>query len=803
MLYVSEFYSINSKLYKVELTTGGERTPVASFKLAGTPFKTEMDSDKHIYSPIKAQGGTITMLTDSLPLDLYAKTAKGTKIEVKSGTGALETVHFTGYLTPCAYTQPYDHEIEELEMECVDGLCVLKELPYRSSKKNEAATFLSIIMNCLRQAECFSYIYISDNVQMTATSSISITDKLRVSEQNFFTEKDYDGQPDDDVAMSCYDVLWEIMQYLGMTMTAVGDKVYCLDYDAIRKGHNTYIQYDISASPTPLSGTLSHTHKIKPGSYAESGTTITLTEIYNKLTVKDDFYTIDTITDAVDNVKNWINITAPTDPRAAGSWIGSSSNYLLGEVFTFDDGDNFYIGVIKNDSGQPYFVMVKFYRNPLITTYHYSMTTNVLVSNAPYESDMMYSKLWDAKGANLVAELVQPIDSDTYNRWLRPIQNGWNRYTQARKLEKLGELVGLNNLQNKKLTKYILCMNQDDHHISHELVKAYPYFTIKKDVPAVFGGESACIIISGTLLRHDQWRCAFPLCGKQGTRKNTSIYKGESYFWAQLRWGTKYFTDDTYQWGEWKGQWVDRVAYFRIYYGDPLKEQKSADFFDKDLPIYNTAALVWGLNENGYYVPAPEGQNLEGTIEFTVFANKDTKGHKDIKNGADKKNSYDTYKPRVVFFKNLDIKLVYEDDTLKEEEAKEDTYYTNEVDGRKVEADDMSFKICTPDDKTSSYSTVTYHDDAGANQNIDKLYNAATQQSLRQEEQMIVKFVSQYSDPRVKLKCELRDDTGIKPWSLMEYGLMEGKKFIVDAMDRDYREDKVTATLVEKTNQYK
>lgn len=188
--YISEFTSLNGVSYKVEITTEkGNNTEV--FTLGGNPFVTSMDSDgKTIYAPIKTSGATIEMITPNLKYDIYSAKAQGTKIKlIDESTNKVEWV---GYVTPCAYTQDWDEDREVMEIEAVDGIASLKGVPFRTNKKN-VETFLNIIFKVLKRCDCYHYLYITDNIRLTATDTTNILSKIRVSEENFFDSKDYEN----------------------------------------------------------------------------------------------------------------------------------------------------------------------------------------------------------------------------------------------------------------------------------------------------------------------------------------------------------------------------------------------------------------------------------------------------------------------------------------------------------------------------------------------------------------------------------------------------------------------------------
>ncbi|WP_180275182.1 hypothetical protein [Prevotella intermedia] len=92
-------------------------------------------------------------------------------------------------------------------------------------------------------------------------------------------------------------------------MTAVADKdiVYFLDYDAIKNGINEYYSYSID-NPTPTKITLAHSKTIIGSDYSGGGSSLSMDNVYNKVTVTDDFYTFDEV--LPDMFDNAVNITA-------------------------------------------------------------------------------------------------------------------------------------------------------------------------------------------------------------------------------------------------------------------------------------------------------------------------------------------------------------------------------------------------------------------------------------------------------------------------------------------------------------
>lgn len=805
MKYTSEFAALNGTNYKVEIDTP-KGSGTKTFTLGGNPFVTSMDSDgKTIYSPIKSTGATIEMVTDGLPFDLYS--GQTTQIKVTLTNTTSNTVEWVGYVTPCAYDMGFDEERETIEIECVDGLAALKDMPYRSTNK-DVDTFLNVVFKCLKRVGCYKNLYVTDNIQMTANGTESVMSKLRISEANFFDSKDSESQPDDSVAWNCYDVLFEVMQYMGYTITAVGEDVYILDYDALVKGRTKFFKYSLTGSSigSPSNVTLSHSHHITGTSYAENGTKVSLDEVFNQVTVVDEFSEIESLVDGFNSSKNLTNITASYDTTLK-NWFRNDNRFLESEVFTVKnkagEDESFFVVLQKCDHGNIYFIVGKFYKNPMLTTYHYS-TTNTKLSESGFEP-MMYSKLWNGKGAIDVGYFTKRIDTSKYNEWRADIPSNWDGQTKEKKLEQFGTLAKIGNIGNKNLTNYILCLNQDTNHIEHDKVRQYPFFTIKKDIPAIFGGDGGYLVLKGSLIRHYQFNAPFPQngdCYRHSDTKKTSIYANEGYIWARLKWGNKYWKCE----GDYteEGKWVTTPSDFKIFYGDPTKETRVDDWQDKDVKFYNNCGALWGVDEDGYYIPVPNDGNLSGTVEWTIYANKDTKGKWARNNKRDKKNSYNGYPPKVILYKNLDITLGYSDDAMNDDAASADTYYCadNSTSDNVRAMDEIKFKICSYDNKTPSYSTVDYLDTSGKSQYLDETYNLATGQHLRQEHHLVYKLVNQYQDPRVVFEANLKNSLNIRPWTVLTDLTLSGRKFIPQMIEKDYRQNTATVELIEKTDKY-
>ena len=366
MIYSGSFADINNKVYKVTITTNsGNQTK--SVTLGGTPFVTEMDSDdKVIYCPMKYQTATVTIITPDYNFDIYSPKAQGTKVEL---TDESEAVVWTGYTTPNLYDMGFVEEREEVEIECIDALSTLQYIKY-STQSKDIVSFLYLIRKLLQNCNAYKYFYVSNNVQLQKNGTATVLDKLYISEENFFDKKE-DNEVDEDVAWTMQEVLEEICQYLGLTAVADGDSVYFLDYDAIRHGRNTYYKYSVDDDSAPTLETISFSKTIKAEDYSESGATLSLDNVYNKVSVQADLYTFDSV--LPDLFSNLQNITKDYDeqitiPQQTGFDTGMYGTFVKSKIGGDNSDNTNAIGVVVKpmEVKDPDIIVQQFVKNLFI-----------------------------------------------------------------------------------------------------------------------------------------------------------------------------------------------------------------------------------------------------------------------------------------------------------------------------------------------------------------------------------------------------------------------------------------------------
>lgn len=782
MRYIGKFYDLKGNNYTVEIITNGTSGATRNITLGVPPFVTEMDtSDDNIYKPVKYQSATVKLITNNetdYMFNVYSGQANGTKVRLYDKDNNLV---WGGFATPVIYNNGFTEVHEELEIEAIDGLSILQYYKYSANPK-QILSFAEIVMKILSYSEVYKTLYVSDNVYRV--KSTPILNDIYISEQNFFDEKD-DNETDDDVAWTCQEVLEEICQYLGYVCVGDGDKVYFLDYDAIKNNNNTYTVYNVgNTTPIETGVTLSKSLVISQSDYMGGNNNISLDNVYNKVSVKDSFYTFDSIIPSI--YDGGVNVTKSSDPDLKNSH--NINNGMYGEVVSGRVGNQ------QSDSNTNMIVMIdrvydpehdeyttynacflKYYLNPHYTFHSYFGSDN---------TSMNYTDTKSFHGACILKADIEKLDKapSEIERWIIERVIGGKM--------PLDKWLAMNEIGNVTFKNYLAMFNiWDNHYIPYNRIQNYPYVTTNDvDSTALFGGENAYLIITGKYVWHYFNEDPYPIPQGEDIDLEDGRFAmdaSDTYILAKLQWGNLY----------WDGSnWTTTNKTFKIRYmneaADDEDRRADATMF-KPLEFVNTVSWRIGTDEKGYCIPVPSGKLLSGLPKITLYCPY-TPNYHSSKTGDDKGHVHDH---SIVFLEDFDIKAVIGDPSYSNVNET-DTIYTNVIDEHHVqEFDDVEFKICTNDNKNPNYSCTAYKV-GDEYQFIGKLENKAMNLENVAEEMLINRLCNQYKSPRVRLELQLNNN--IVPYQSLTTPWLSGKKFIVDSQSIDYYNNQSTITLVEK-----
>lgn len=835
MKYTGEFASINSKNYRIEITTkttGADKT----LKLSGSPFISSIagDDDKHIYCPIRCGGATVGILTDSYVPDFYTGEAQGVLVKLINTTDS-NKVEWTGYVTPSMYSQDFNQPLEEIQLDCIDGIAVLKDIPFEE-EGDTITTFGKIIFNCLKKAKCYTNFYITDNVQMnSSTGTESIIEKLRISQTNFFEAKDDITQTNDDVAFYCYDVLFEILQFLGYTLIVEGDEVFIIDLDAIKAGNNKYFRYSLSGSslPSPTTVTMNYSNFVTEGSYSTNGSSVEMTEVYNKVTVKDEFNSFDSLFPTFGDENTETNITAPQANLSSSFVDWGNKGFIFGDHLAADPknyvNQNMAIAIDRDLHNNIWINFYKFYDSPVFNFIRYKRDSSR--AKADLGATIKYTDMLTYNGAFYYKWYKGGYNTDNaiskLRNWVitQKFEYPYNGTTEQKVKRWMEIFDAFKDLNNFQLTNVIALLNYgsyrfgpgDEVHYNdqteNDVTKNYPYVTLKDYQSSIFGGEGHFLRITGKVCIHDVGNTPHKLNNgdKNGDlkREGDRKYIKEGYLWGKLKWGNQYWTGST---------WTTTETWFKMYYfndGD-ITYKDSVEvkhYYDKD---YEFKAVEYTMPNigDGIIIPCPVEGNLQGKAEFSITT-RDMWGKSRHNNwhpkGTKGDNHYCRYLSSVVLISDLQITAEVYEGLIGDAEFDSDTVYTNVIENGSVDKmEEITFKVCTDDGKKPSFSSVDYLDTTGNSKYVTTFYNKALYNKekgsygtdgedgkLRQEEHYIFKLATQYEDPKLVLNCNLKND-GHKLYGTYTNKTLSGKTFVAVEREIDFKMNRCSLKLIEK-----
>ncbi len=780
-MYTAQFRDINGDLFTLTIGNSGETLPL---RLGGTPFTTSMgQSDDTLYKPVKSQAATIGLIaqTDDYYFGLYTGDAHGNKVTLTDSTG---TIRWVGYVTPSLYSIGYTRYLEELSVDCIDGLATLQY--YRYTPIHTAAdvhTLLDVVCHCIRKCGCYNAVELSAVTKRTPGSTLSVWEECYITERNFITQDPEDTAGED--TKTFLEVLESICLWMGVTAVASGDVVYLIDYDAC-KNPATHSSIRVDTNGNIISrGVMSRNYggndryTINGQSYAADGTELNLDKVYNKVTVTDEANDLSDL--IVDFFSGAENITA-NDPNLSPT--SGNPFYAWGEFIdmTASGGEKMLAMVQPVDGSQTSdkwnAVFLKYYRSNNHTLYNYDSSWNaVTLPTVNFTDTQTYN------GAFLVRGHVKELTNIEFVRdWCRQqISGSYNPST-------LDEVFAACEISGISFSEYIILTNHTpDAQRTNANPEAYPFISTGAAInhAALFGGQYAFLLIQGNFIWHDQNKNVYPIPEGQvdigeGRRKITA---SDAYLPCRLQWGTLY----------WNGtHWTTTPATFKLWLECEAKRNDQTMYHRR--AFVNTVTWRDGVQEHGYKIPLPTNAILlSGAPQLTIF----------------RPNDFSYYRCKVMVLENLKISPMVADPTFSDDHDTE-TSYTNIInDNHATELDEITFNVCTYDNKTPTLNAVAWYN--GTNYYwLDTVYNTAispgevgiqrydgtiSDGQMRAEEHLIYRIVNQYSEPAKVLTLTLHDP--IQPYSLIRESNLD-IDCIVDSVDVDYQKHTYTYKIIQK-----
>ena len=276
-IFRAEFKNVHNEDYRVEFRLG-TNTLITPITLGASPCIIEQKSEG-LFSPIKSRSATFEIVSKDYIFELYTPESRGVSAKVYDSDN---NVIFNGYVVPNVYDQTYTY-LDTISIECVDAVSTLKDFRYLLKESTPIyRPAIEYIYDFVKECGYTGNIYFAKSYDIDET-------EITFSEANFF----YDDE--EHQSWTKYDILNEILQFLGVTLTISGNDIYIIDYRI--SDSTSFNVYSLTAADnvkyTPTTTSVSVNEVIS--AYAGGTSTLSLDNVFNKIEISDNLFEINEI----------------------------------------------------------------------------------------------------------------------------------------------------------------------------------------------------------------------------------------------------------------------------------------------------------------------------------------------------------------------------------------------------------------------------------------------------------------------------------------------------------------------------
>ena len=377
MKYIGQFRDIYEKLYTVTIETESQGED-EEITLGGSPVTITSESDG-LFTPIKSRGCTVEFVSKKYHFDLYSPKSREVSILI---TDEQSNTIFRGYAVPCAYSQTYSY-LDNIQLNFVESLSTLKDYRWRSYWNNlteyllayqasltilgqtgtppgsgwngqyplaqditydiikgghqqgeiievkDYISFLDIILLLLKDCGYQGDLYIHDSYTRINGKTLNELNANTVYELLYASPGNFYNDDEEKTPWTLYEVLEEILKFMNMSIMPYGEDIYIIDYRylAEKKDESTFTVYHniLDAEHTITSESLYINNNITE--IRSAGTpSISIDDIFNKVKVNDNLYTLDKIAPDLFDEKSHISITEEMY-LDENEWVWTKNNY--------------------------------------------------------------------------------------------------------------------------------------------------------------------------------------------------------------------------------------------------------------------------------------------------------------------------------------------------------------------------------------------------------------------------------------------------------------------------------------------
>ena len=720
MAYIGYFRNTNS-LFHVLIRKAGDNSTPTEITLSGEhPFVVRYEESETPFDPIRNSTATINIVSPHYFEDVLPSKPYDTEVILFNET--YNKTEWVGYLTPKIYSQAYEDDIEVIELEASDILSSLQYVDYQPKGAKKIETFDNIIGNCIDGTLLKGFVW---SASKGKGPEYIYPSNLKISEMNFFSN-------DTEEAWKCQDVLSEMCKYLGFTAIQYEKYLYLLDYDALKSDSGCEIIFYTKNSSGDWYGSSynnigGNATKITQKDIMGSGGQISFEPVYNKIVVKDNFYTCDTfirnifddefLTNRGGSFYSSFEVEAATTP----------GSYPWGKKW----GKQKYVNEEKLDTEYRYFHRLYDHK------YYDSVyrTGTLQIANV---SDVNRNASHTTKSyvGGTIMDLGR-VSKNTYNENLQdiiPNKIEWERYLC---ICQRGN--GMSNINSDAENMSIFRLKQGTY--SEVMLNESNYLII--DFKAIYEKYQDRNYIN------PDWTTDTVSMGTSG---HQSLRPGNFYFILGI--GGKFWDGREWRYKEYENE----VIVFEVEMERPGKFEDKA-YINEELSVLNNVSWELNIEEPGYKIPL-NGVNTTGEIVFEFLLPR-----------LQIITEYDGL-PRSLYngycwVKDFSIKTTTEGQSIAEEEN--DIVYENVIDEVNVnDMDEIDLKFTTAvEGLKPSYSNVIYEyeDEIGFLGGFRE--DCTTGNYRKAEEHIVERYYNQYSTPTKKITHTL--GLGIRFTPLQKY----------------------------------
>ena len=775
--YKGYFRAMDCTLYSVSFITNPSSDVYGEIMLAGeAPVLVSYTESERIYTPIRTSTCTVRVVSSQYLMNLYTGKAQGTQVILKNeDTGEIE---WCGYLQPNLYNQGFSEPIEEIEFEASDCLSGLQYFKYENCYANGRflVSFKDIVDNIMDRCKLINSYFITQKMYSDGESSrVMKFVNFNISEYNFYSEED---EP-----WTLQEVLEEICKYMGYVCLQWGDSIYFIDYDMYTVNKTMIgLRWDketkwLTENMVAISGS---NNIITEESYKETGGSMSLDDVFNKVTVNCNYYNIDNLIPDLFDDDLLTNRLGENVITSISRYGGTGNSVLLNKTFyrVYDHKNIdsiFYIPIADISNHETIAAPTEedfsdkyFFRN--------YVGGNIV--------DMVHLTYNEANG--------EPGESKEFERYLMISQLNrpwcgaegtfhWENYNLPIMEFKDLPVIHIDNTADEIERVPARSVNRSLSSNRPANPKPAPNYLII-NAEAAFVPFLNSEYVSDTI--------------EKGLEKKSgqSYYTYGDYTFDNIRnMPSLCFYLEIPQKGWWDGtEWVDYKTYFEVpleYFGEDKDDDKwYEDIWATTKNVKNNVETYLFLGASGYRIPLPKEMDTTRDMYFAIAMPKRFVHLSDIRGGDDTGEVGNAY----CFIKNLEMKIVNRNTILYDDD---DVIFENIIDeGNVIDGDEISLRITSDNHQKFSLSTVstrTISDELIT----DFMFYNKNYELLKPEEAIIERYVNQYSTPSIKTNITL--DMSFKPFQLIT-DTYWNKDFVITGQEIDYQRGKQTITLLEK-----